>query len=380
LVIVDGNVSREVQQNIEKEMSEEATQEEIEQDLLERKEGEVVHNDLMFTKPNGKVRRGYYLDGYLKSNLDEYFIKAVKKKWDGVMLITGMEGSAKSTNAFSIAKYVDPGFPGEPLDDGTSRRHCDRIVFTPQQTIEAIDTSKPGQAIVMDEAVLNFLAQDASSDVQKLLIKKMVTIRKKRLFIFIVIPSIFLLRKYIAIFRTRALIHFYSPDGFSRGYGKVYSYDTKRKLYVRGIKEFNQDCVQPDFRIRATDTTGYFFDDNEYQLKKNMAIKELTTDKDNKKDEKSKKIMKVKNERNNIALGIYEFLRWKKPTLSYPDMAAFMKEDLGVDVSSSTVNRWVSEGLEYRATIAQEQEDTEKRDKMIDNYKQRLKEKVTLLD
>jgi len=165
----------------------------------------------------------------------------------------------------------------------------------------------------------------------------MVTIRKLRLYILIVIPSIFLLRKYIAIFRSRALIHYYCPDGLERGYAKVYSYETKRKLYIRGIKEFDQDCVKPDFIIRATDTMGFFFDENEYQIKKNEAIKKITT-RGEKKDEKTNKtIEKFRDGYFLLMKTFHKYLKKENTKRPIREICEIINDN-GFEVNPNTMN------------------------------------------
>lgn len=249
----------------------------------------------MYKEQSGRLRPGFYMNQWLKDNIDNYFIKAVEAKWDCVVLITGMEGSAKSTNAMTIAAYIDPTFPGELVPEPVqkedekvrefNKRHerwspawrtTDRIVFTFDQFIKAIDTSLPRQCIVFDEAVNAMNSQDASSEMQKILVKKMTMIRKKRLYIFICIPTIFMLRRYFAVARARALIHFYSPDGISRGVFRFYNYEDKRKLYFRGFKEWDMHAAKESFKGDARDTTGFYFDMDDYEAKKDAAIKELT--------------------------------------------------------------------------------------------------------
>ena len=292
MVMVDAEVTNETNKRIDEEIANEPTSDEIEDDLLTKpketeESGLLVCNDIEFKRRSGRIKKGFYMNEFLKHNFDNYLIKGVKKKWDGVGVITGMEGSGKSTASFGYAKYVDSTFPGELLPGETTLRECTRIVFSTNELIKCIDDSKPGQAIVFDEAVMGFLAGDAGTEIQKTLIKKMVTIRKKRLYIFIVIPSIFLLRKYMAIFRARYLIHFYSPDGISRGRFKFYSYDTKRKLYIKGLKEFDQDCVKADFIGNAVDLEGFFFDVDTYEKKKDEAIKKITEAPQKKKEKKT---------------------------------------------------------------------------------------------
>ena len=316
MVIVSKLDSVKTKKCIVEQLNNEITQEEVEAELVKREEGEFVKQDYEFVDHSGKIRYGYYLDSNLKYNLENYLIKAVKKKWDAAVLITGGEGSAKSTNACTFAKFVDPTFPGKKLDDGTGRRSCARIVFTQQQFMEAVDSSGPGKAIVWDEMVLGGLAQDAAKEAQKVLIKKMVTIRKKRLYIFFVLPSIFMLRMYFGVFRTRALIHFYTPDGVSRGYFKFYSYDTKRKLFIRGRKEYNQDAVRPDFQGRCTNTLGYFFDEKEYDLKKEAAIRQITEAPEKDRENTNKKLEKLKTEKSMLLYMYYNSMCDYEPKLN----------------------------------------------------------------
>lgn len=77
----------------DREISNEPTDEEVLDYYLttapEESAGQLVMPDVMFTMPNGKVRKGYFMHGWLKSNLDKYLIKAVKKKWDGLMCLSG---------------------------------------------------------------------------------------------------------------------------------------------------------------------------------------------------------------------------------------------------------------------------------------------------
>lgn len=226
----------------------------------------IVYEDKQFTNKRGKVVNGFYMDGILKTNIDQFLIKAVKKEFDGISCITGGEGNAKTTLACCLAYYCDPSFPMD----------CARVVFNSRQILYAIDNAGKGEAIVIDEAIISMGSQDAATDIQKILIKKFVTIRKKNLYIFIIIPSIFMLRKYFAIFRTRFLINCYTPDGVTRGFFGLYNKKAKRQLYIRGLKEMDMSVVRPSYKGRFTDTFGYFFDIDTYEKKKDDAIRNLS--------------------------------------------------------------------------------------------------------
>ena len=228
-----------------------------------------VHTDKFFINKYGKKVNGFYLDGILKNNIDKYFIRAVKNDLDGIAIISGCEGGGKTTMASTLAYYCDPSFPGE---------NCERIVFSGFELMKAIDNAKEGQAIILDEAILSMGSQDHASFIQKVLIKKFVTIRKKNLFIFLILPSFFMLRKYFAIFRTRFLLHTYMPDGVKRGFFGVYNRRTKRLLFIKGLKEMDMQIVKPNYRGRFTDTSGFFYNMDIYESKKDKAISSLTSD------------------------------------------------------------------------------------------------------
>jgi len=325
----------------------------------------VINPEIEYFRASGVPHNGYYLSDTLKNNLDDYFIKAVDNKFDGTLIISGIEGSGKTTVACTVARYVDPTFPGEPLGDGTPRRKCERIVFTFQQIIEAIDKAKPKTAIVIDEAVLSMSSQDFSTDIQKLLIKKFVTIRKKRLYIFIVIPSLFMLRKYFAIFRTRALIHCNVEEGYKRGTLNFYSYDTKRLLYLRGMKEMDQRAVKPDFATARTDTEGFFFDPDEYDAKKDEAILQITEEPLKKKEEGNAVQKKYKQERNAVIAHLYNMMCEKHPDATVEQFGDYLYRAIGWKLERSGLQDTIVTG---KKTIEQN---------FIDrSHKERVKEQV----
>jgi len=210
-------------------------------------------------------KKHYYIAKTLKENLD-FLKKAVAMNWDGVVMVDGIEGSAKTTIAAMMCNYVDPKFT------------LDNVVFTQDQFNKLVDSSKPGTAILWDEFVFGGLSTEALGKQQNNLIKKMTTIRKKRLYIFLVMPWFFMMRPYFAVGRSRFLIHTYSHDGISRGRFKFYSYNKKKLLYTYGKKEMNYKGTTPDFIDRFTNTDGFFWDSVKYDEKKEAAIQSLTNE------------------------------------------------------------------------------------------------------
>ena len=197
-------------------------EEEYEEEIKEKdiKGNESVH----IIDPKSGIKINYSMSSRLKHNLDKKIIPSLRKKdKDCVLVVDGKEGSGKSTLAFQIAKYVDNDFS---ISD---------IVFSPDEFRDKILHAKKGQAIVYDEAFTGFSSRSSLSPVNKVLVSLAMQMRQKNLFILIVLPTIFLLDKYMAIFRTRALIHVFESKG-KRGYFKIYNSQKKRYLILMGQK------------------------------------------------------------------------------------------------------------------------------------------------
>src|SRR3990170_4539890 len=141
----------------------------------------------------------YYMEDRLERNLKEKIIPALEKKKDKdkVIAIDGAEGSGKSTLAFQIGKRVDP-----TLD-------LSRVVFSADDFREAVFKAKRGQCIIYDEAFTGLSSRSSLSGINRALVSLMMQMRQKNLFVIIVLPTFFLLDKYVALFRTTVLIHVY---------------------------------------------------------------------------------------------------------------------------------------------------------------------------
>lgn len=207
-----------------------------------------------------------YLDGFEKKNLD-YLNQAIKQNWDFVGIITGREGSGKTTKTFQTALYMDYGLT------------IDKIVFNEKQFIEATETLPHGSSIVWDES-------DAASDhwastIVRSVIKRLKRCRKNNYKIFLVTPTFFDFGKYFALHRASFLIDVYA-DGLDRGYFRFFGVDKMRALYILGKKMWNMRAVKPDFIGRFTDYPKGFpidmSDGGEYDVKKDEAMKDSEKD------------------------------------------------------------------------------------------------------
>lgn len=194
-----------------------------------------------------------YMDGYLRKG----YAKAksvVEKDWDWVMLVDGAEGGGKSVIAQQGAYEVDKTI------------NLDRITFTPEEFEQAIKAANRFEAVIYDEAYTGLSSRGAMSDINKVLVSMLAEIRQKNLFIFVVMPTFFDLDKYVAIWRSRGLIHVYTDKGYGRGYFSYYNRDKKKNLYILGKKFYDYRKPKPNFRGRFTNY--YVVDEAQYRAKK----------------------------------------------------------------------------------------------------------------
>lgn len=239
-----------------------------------------------------------YLDGYLQKNLD-MAKKTIKKDWDMIFIVDGPERAGKSNITQQIALYCDPTF------------NLDRVVFTPKQFEEAVLNAEPFQAVVWDEAITGADATQTVTNIWKVLKKLMVQMGQKNLYVFIVIHSFFDLNKYLALWRTRALIHVYH-DKFERGYFQFYNEERKKYLYVKGKKFYEYKLGRPNFIGRFK--KGYVVNEQAYRNKKEISLQEPEEkEKRNRYQEHFPALIQILTEEGLNATEIYNRLRKKVP-------------------------------------------------------------------
>ena len=257
---------------------------------------------MVLVKINGVER---YIDGYLKNNLDN-LNELVVNKWDGVGFVTGYEGDGKSWIANQIAAYLDPTY------------NIDRCVFTAKQFLDAVDNAKPFQCIVFDEAHAAFSNTNRYDEINKLIITKLTMIRKKQLFLIIIAPTFFDLRKYLVIHRSRFVIHAYA-NGIKRGFFRFFNREKKHKLFIFGKKNEDMYSVSPNFI--GCYTAWFPLDEEEYERKKDEATLEIKESNDK---------LGVRQQRNKMF-----YYYFKEPGRSVDEISAL----IGLD--SREIRRYV---------------------------------------
>jgi len=254
----------------------------------------------------GNIEREYYIDERLKTNLDKIKYSLDKKDKDYVLVVDGKEGTGKSTLAFQIGKYIDNSL------------NLKRVVFSPEDFREAILKAKKGQCIIYDEAFTGFSSRSSLSPVNRVLVSLAMQMRQKNLMVIIVLPTIFLLDKYIAMFRSNALVHVYESKS-RRGYFSIYNMEKKKWLILRGYKtmSYKHKGLYTNFKgvFRGKFALGDEEVEKEYRKIKEKALS------DSEKTSMSSAQVKYLEQRN---LMIYLFRKISKMT--YREMSEYFAD------------------------------------------------------
>lgn len=161
---------------------------------------------------------------------------------DRVYVISGREGLGKSTLAMQLAYVLDPTVS------------VDSIVFSSKQFEDKIRTLDKFKALIYDESFSGLSSKGSISKENKRLVQLLMMCRQRNLFIFIVLPSFFLLEKYVALFRATALFNvLVSKKNFKLRFYKVYNYQKKKELYIlgRGLMDYSRPRIAKSHRFYA---------------------------------------------------------------------------------------------------------------------------------
>jgi len=176
----------------------------------------------------------FSMDGYLYPNLMTAK-QRMTEDWDMVFIVDGKERSGKSCFAFQIAKFFNESFD------------LPNIVFEPDKFLSNISTVPKGTAIVYDEAFAGLNTRQVMSRTNIQIIKTLTECGFRNLILIIVLPSFFLLDKYVPLFRSRALFHVYADKNMRRGQFTFYNDEKMLQLYIRGRDYYNYNAEKANF-------------------------------------------------------------------------------------------------------------------------------------
>jgi len=260
------------------------------------------------------VKKPMYMDNKLYREISTKIHQKIHKKdFDWVWVVDGTEGSGKSTIAMQVAKILDPNFD------------LSRVCMTPEEFTKAILKAKKGQCVVYDEAFTGLSSRASLTEINRLLVSLMMEMRQKNLFVIIVMPTFFLLDRYVALFRARGLFHVYLKNG-KRGQWVYFNNKKKKLLYLKGKKLFSYGEPRSLFRGRFMDQ--YTVNEAEYRKKKKDALEQKS---------RTTKAATFKAHRDSLVYMIY-----KKYNMTQKEMAKLFKE-YGWDVARNRLSEIITE-------------------------------------
>lgn len=204
------------------------------------------------------VKDTLYVDKGLYRNLSTIVIPALQQQdKDRMEIVDGSEGSGKSVFAMQLGFMVDPSLTLE------------RICFSAEEFVKAVRGAKPFQCVIFDEAFRGLSSRAALDATNRAIITMFMEMRQKNLFVIIVLPTIFLLDRYVTMFRSKGLFHVYTNKG-RRGCWRYYNFQKKKELLILGRKMMDYNSVRVGFRGRFTGK--YVIDEVAYRQKKKDAF------------------------------------------------------------------------------------------------------------
>lgn len=214
----------------------------------------------------------YAIDNRLKRALDSQVKEnAVRKDEDFVFLIDGGERSGKSVFGQQVGLYLTAKQIGDKKEERyVGNLSLDRICMNAMEFKEAIQTAKKGEVIIYDEAYTGLSARGALTEINNILIGLMMEMGQKNLYVIVILPTFFMLEKYVALFRARGLFHIYRKHGH-RGFWTYFNQQRKNTLYIKG-KKFLSYAPPPFSNLKGRFSDKYCVSEDDYRKKKKDAL------------------------------------------------------------------------------------------------------------
>jgi len=189
--------------------------------------------------PEEERKKVLYIDGKLKKKLD-FGLKQIENDNDVIGIISGDEGSGKSSLAGNIMRYIS-----KDKFDAIK----DMIGADYEDGLNKIEKVKKKGWLMFDEGNMFFLSTEIMKREQRELHKIFSIFRQQNLFVLIVLPSFFRLGTYFSLDRSKFLCRTYLNKG-KRSFFAYHGNKNKAYLYQKGKKEHNYKVVKPQFRGR----------------------------------------------------------------------------------------------------------------------------------
>lgn len=254
----------------------------------------MIVTDVVGKRKSGKEQKGFYLDRWLKENLDG-IPSFIAKDWDlvGVVSGSGLVRSGKSTLAIQIGQYIAWRIAGgEVISDENGkaiqiipptkevRFNLDHVVFSPQELMEKARKFPMNSVFVYDEGRAGLDSKRAMESVNKGMEDFFQECGMYNHVILIVLPDFFKLHFDYAITRSMFLINVGVDKKWNRGIFNFYNRNQKEWLFTLGKRKIGSfgkyNAVKSSFFGSFSSWSP--FNKKEYEKKKKEALekKEIT--------------------------------------------------------------------------------------------------------
>lgn len=267
----------------------------------------------------------YGLENRLIKKLDLMITRCERKqpKKDASIIVEGSEGEGKSSSSVAIAYYIK------------SKTKRDIHLFFKLESLIQFAQSTEGKIIIWDEPALEFLSIDHYKEINKNLIRLLMTVRKKRHFFIFNFTKFYKFSEYIVVDRSLALIHMYSRNEVEPG-RFVYIKRKNLELLYNGYKFSKKRLYKRlgSFYGTFPEVLEKHFDKMHITVEnvKNASYKEYELEKD-------KAILSIGTKKSNKEKSELRDLKWKISQLKLPIKN---KEELAsrLGVTDRSIRSW----------------------------------------
>ena len=208
----------------------------------------MIVTDVKWINKSGDHKTGYYMDGYLKTNLDPV-PKFLKKKWDVVGIVSGhgKVGVGKSTMAGNVGYYLAWRLAGGEVICNESnqvtrvlppkeevRFSLNNVVFSPEDLMKRAEELPKNSVIIYDEGRSGLDSASAMTAINKTMGEFFQRCRVYHHVIIIVLPNFFKLHEDYAVARSIFLIDTFADANYNRGHFSFYNEHQKELLFFWG--------------------------------------------------------------------------------------------------------------------------------------------------
>ena len=278
----------------------------------------------------------FWMDGYLIPNLKTVCYN-LRNDWDFVFIVSGngQVRVGKSVLAQQIGYFVAYHMK-TPFN-------IDNIVFSGDELIKKAHQKPKNSVFVYDEARSELDSKKTMERVTQTLLDFFSECGMYNHFIILVLPDFFDLPKSIAINRSRALINVRSSAEivqgnivkFKRGTYQFFNFDTKKKLYTVGKRNFN------DYNACKCNFFGDFrnfwvVDKDEYDKKKAAFVKRRREERETKVDKNKERFLATLKVLNRFTTHkeIADLLKDYKIYLTRERITQLINENVSKDVEN----------------------------------------------